>query len=433
MRVLRTIFASLLFIASPVFSQTNLTFLVKDKSTNQPVTFCAVIVQGLKANSQSNDFGIVKINVEQNDTLIIYQLGYQRLKLPVAEIAASNYTVYLTPKNVLLDEVKVVYKRVDTFMAKNNTTFLDFEFYNDDILAMTNKGGKKNTLVLLDINGNQIAEKKLTVESEDLFRDCFGNIHILTTDSVYQVYYNYKELVIFPAYHINSYTSLLKPCECHHGPKLIFRLTSYKSLKNNYVMFDSRNSDRTDIACVADSVAIKGFNLDFDIKYFLAARRRGQGYLTSVDEITKHIDQLREEIDLPFEYQNLLRPVRSEMLKADSSFILMDYTNKAVHHFNLRGKKSGEFKMPEIQGWSEKLYADSDTRKFYFVSPQQGKLKIILYDPKTNKLTHSTEITGFSYIPHFVFHDGELFFLYRSTSNGFARKIMRYKLNWSKM
>jgi hypothetical protein len=411
-------------------------FTVTDKATGEPIGLCFVVVQGKKASAQSDEKGAVEIKATSEDTLVIFQVGYFLQKKNVAQIVADGNSVQLVPKSRMLDEVTVKADRTDTLQNDNPYFFLDFDFYDDFILALVNKGKKFNTLWLLDLNGDKITEKQLSIKAESLFRDCFGNIHLLAKDSIYQVYYNYRSLSLLKPYPISSYYNFLKPCECYSGTTYIFKIKHYRNLKNSYYLYnDQKNRKKELLVCVADSSAIKGFNQDYDINYFLEQRRKGYGYRTSVAEINKNIDKYREELVLPAEYNNLLRPVESQMVTTDTAFILFDYTNRFIYTFSQEGKMSDKDPLADFSAVSPKLYFDYDTKTIIFSALNNaGVLTLYRYDPSGNAFTHSFVLKDFYYIRHFKVKENNLYFIYKDKSAEITRtKIIKKSISWKKL
>jgi hypothetical protein len=430
----------LLFILLGPFAacaqKTTLHFAITDKVTNEPVALCFVVVQGKKTSAQSDEKGEVELKALPEDTLVIFQVGYFLQKKTVTQILANGNKIQLVPKSRVLNEVVVKADRTDTLQNNNPFFFLDFDFYDDLILALINKGKKYNTLYLLDLNGDKITEKQLNIKAESLFRDCFGNIHLLAKDSIYQVYYNYQSLSLLKPYPISSYYHFLKPCECYSGTNYVFKVKHYRSLKNSYYLYnDQQNRKKELLICVADSDAIAGFNMDYDINYFLEQRRKGLGYRTSVAEINKNIDKYREELVLPGEYNNLLRPVESEMATTDTAFILFDYTNKCSYTFTPDGKPLGKNALTGFSAVTPKLYVDYDTRGLIFSSmSNSGVLTLYRYDPETNTFTHSFELKNFYYISRFKIKENNLYFIHKDKSAEITRtKIIKRSISWKKL
>ncbi|MGZ3898965.1 MAG: carboxypeptidase-like regulatory domain-containing protein [Bacteroidia bacterium] len=433
MRYRRFIFLIQLFLYSFYFlAQTeSLSFRVLDSKTKTPIQFCYVVVQGKNISVQSDEDGGVKIKANIHDTLVIYQSGYYLKKVTINEINNSNNVVFLKAKDILLEEVVVKAQSIDTFEKDNGIIFLDFEFYDDNILTLISTGNKFNSLLLLDMNGNRISKKNLLVKAETLEKDCFENIHLMAKDSLYQVYYNYKTISLLKGFPIINYYNFVEPCECYFGPRYIFKTVQYRRLKNVYYLYHEKEKpSKRVLASVADSSAIKGFNMDYDLNYFLSERRKGYGYRTSVSEINKHIDQYREELPLSPNY--LLWPMESEIKKIDSSFILFDYTNKARYEYSLTGELLNKIQLNDFSGISPKLYIDHDSHNLVFSSTDKnGLLTLFRYDHVSNCFTHKFELKDFHFLTNFKIKDNNIFFINKDrTSNYAGTKIIKEVIVW---
>ncbi len=420
---------TLLLISTFSFSQKDpFKFQIIDEKTKDPIQFCYVVIKGKNISSQSDEKGNVSIQAKSIDTLVIYQLGYYLKKVTTSEISKKQNLVLLTSKNITLDEVTVRSRSIDTLQNNNGIVFLDFEFYDDNLLTLINKGKKYNSLLLLDKNGNKINELSLNVKAETLFKDCFENIHLISSDSVYQIYYNYQTLALLKPYPVASYYNFLHPCECYHGNKYIFKVKHYKELKNTYCLYDE--DKKQIIACVADTLAINGFNMDYDIRYFLAKRRQGEGYATSVSEINKNIDKYREEVALSPDYANLLRPVESEIKKIDTNFVLFDYTNKFIYSFSLSGKLNNKSSLNNFTDITPKLYIDHDSHNYIFSSTSKnGVLTLFKYDKIKNTFSHKFQLKEFYFIKNFKIKENSLYFINKDRYIG-KTKIIKEYINW---
>ncbi|MBK8367139.1 MAG: hypothetical protein IPL10_06900 [Bacteroidetes bacterium] len=429
---------SFLFLSSlSLFSQNEIIhFKIFDDKTKTPIQFGFILIKGENISSQSDEFGNVSIKAKALDTLVIYQLGYDLKKTTAFDIEKNNHIVLLKSKNLTLDEVIINSSKIDTIQATNNTIFLDFDFYDDFILALVDKGGRYNYLQLLDLDGNKISQKKLSVKSETIFKDCFENIHLLTTDSVFQIYYDYKNIILLNPFPISNYYGLLKPCECYHGNKYIFKTKQYRNLKNSYTMYDeNKKGTKQIVAIVADSLAIKGFNMDYDINYFLEKRRRGLGYETSMDEIKKHIDELREDLPLSSDYLNLLSPIESEMKKIDTNFVLFAYTNKLVYEFSFDGKLNSKNTLIGFDDIKPKLYIDYDAKSFIFSEMNKnGIVTLFKYDISKNVFTHKFELENYYFIKKFKVKGDHIYFLNKDkTSDLVKTKILKENISWKRL
>ena len=412
------------------------TVVVFDKETAETLGFCYVVVQGKTTSAQSNEKGVVILKALEKDTLVFFQMGYELLKRKVADLSEEGFQVKLKPKRVGLEEVEVLSKKQDTLQGRNSTMFLDFEFYDDFILALVNKGRKYNALLLMDMNGNRITERYLSVTAENLFRDCFDNIQLLGKDSVYQLYYDYVTLQILKGFPIQQYHTHLKPCVCYHQNKVVYKSVTYRELKNTYLLVDPQHKPVSRLLTqAADSEAIKGFNMDFDINYFLSIRRKGAGYFTSVEELKKHLDTFREELVLPENYTRLLAPVQSEMKRVDSNFVLLDYTNKKMRRYSFNGQLQKEINLDDFKDIDPLAHTDTRRNSLIFTTTSStGLLTLLRYDLQTGRFTQRFTLPDYYFIPRVKIKDGYVYFLHKDRSEALTKsKIIKVGISWEKI
>lgn len=431
----RNIFILLFFIYSTsFFSQKNsVSFFVRDADTKNPISFCYVVVKGKNISSQSNELGEVNIQAKPQDTLVIYQLGYFVKKTILDKIVKEKNTVSLQSKNLTLEEVTITTKQTDTIQKNNNTVYLSFDFYDDYILALVNKGRKYNSLLILNLKGDVIAEKQLSIKSEIIFKDCFENIHLLTKDSVFQIYFDYEKISLLKQYPISSYHNFLEPCECFYGTKYVFKLKRYRGLKNTYYLLDEeKKQNKKILANLADSAIIRNFNLDYDLNYFLTQRHKGLGYATSVTEILKHIDDYRQELILSAEYERLMPALNSEVKKTSSHFSLFDYTNRWLYSYSFDGELTSKISLVDFEGIYPKAHTDHDTRNFIFSKQnKKGILTLYRYDLIKNSFTHHFELEDFYFVHDFKIKGNYLYFIHKDRTNDLTKiKIIKTYIHW---
>ena len=425
------------FIPGALHAQSEtFSFYVLDETSKEPIYQCYILVKGKNISSLTDEAGAAKLKASPQDTLVIYQLGYWLKTLAVKELGRLNNQIYLSRKNTVLEEVVITSERLRTIRENDNSAFLDFEFYDDYLLCLINKGGKYNVLGMLDGNGSTLFETPLKVKAEELFKDCLGNIHLLTSDSVYQLYYDYKRIHILPPYPINTYYRYLQTCECQHGDKYIFKEIRYQKLRNTYTYYDVKDSVSKILYCVEDSINIRNFKMDFDIRYFLQMRRSGQAYLYSVTEINKNMEKFREELVLDPEYLRTMKPLESEIKKIDTNFVLFDYNKYEATYFSLNGKLNRKATLTGFSGIYPKLYTDSDSRISVFSERNRnnGLLTLYRFDNLKNKFSHRYTLSEFHFIKNYKIKGNYLYFINKiRTENLVKTKIVKVYIEWEKL
>ncbi|MGZ4037854.1 MAG: carboxypeptidase-like regulatory domain-containing protein, partial [Bacteroidia bacterium] len=187
-----------------------------DETTGEALEFASLIVKGTSAGTQCNENGVFSIACKTlPSTLIIYKIGYQTREVPVSGEKAELF-ITMKPKALLLAEVEVSSKRTEIFQEKNQTEYLCFDFYDNLIIALTNKGALRNVIQMISETGEVVKEKQAPKGVETIFRDCFGNIQLLSKDSSYQVFFNYEDIILQKPFPMAQFRQFLEPCQCSY-------------------------------------------------------------------------------------------------------------------------------------------------------------------------------------------------------------------------
>lgn len=396
---------------------------VVSQSDKKPVAYTVVLLKGTKRSVTSDENGQFSIKVDKFPlSLVLYQVGFY-----TKEVAINNsqpFEVELVSKTYNLNEVTVVSKKIDTLFQKSNSIFLAFEFYDNFIVALVNKGGSHNYIQLIDENGIIVKEKKAPEHVEQLFVDCFGNIQLVAKLYSYQLFYNYEDIVYLEQMPIADFYSKLMPCQCAFGNYVYFKEVFNKRLTNRY-FYVSKNkiSDKKIICEVCDKDKLEKFNNDYDINYFLAQRRMGAGYAMRVDELKERLNELRENVVLSSDYVFMMHPVESELIKRDSFLLVIDYTNKLISKYTFLGAVLRKDTL-KLNNLIPKSVIDTDQNKFYVVTENNGITS--LYDLKNNEY-RKIIIEPFKFIKNLRSKNGSFYFLYRDPLSNSNMKIHIYK------
>lgn len=104
---LRNIYLLLIFFLNqPLYAQSK-TFTILDETNQNPIPYTTVYYINTNEGSVSNFDGEVKINLIDNDSLVISHISYEELIIPVQKIQESS-TIFLSPKLYQLNEVSVL-------------------------------------------------------------------------------------------------------------------------------------------------------------------------------------------------------------------------------------------------------------------------------------------------------------------------------------
>lgn len=217
------------------------------------------------------------------------------------------------------------------------------------------------------------------------------------------------------------------PCQCISGDNYYFKEVRYKNLKNAYYLINRHDLQKKNLFTrIENTDAINAFNTDYDLNYFLAQRRKGFGYGMPVEDIKSRIDELREDLPLTPDYLFKLNPIKSDLVKLDSSLLVVDYTHRMLYHHHASGAllKTDSLR---LKGVSPFVVQDADLQKLYFVKESNGLMSLYEYRPPFTNLK-ALVIEGYRFIRNVRCRNGMLYFLNRNSAQDNVTKIFTYRL-----
>ena len=102
---MKCVFFSFLFLISTISLTAQVTGTVYDKSTKLPLPFCNVTVANSSKGTMTDIDGNFKINTNIKSNIVLSFIGYEK---KVVRAEKKNMLIFLKPKSVLINEIKVV-------------------------------------------------------------------------------------------------------------------------------------------------------------------------------------------------------------------------------------------------------------------------------------------------------------------------------------
>ncbi|MCC7452722.1 MAG: hypothetical protein IT222_01040, partial [Crocinitomix sp.] len=177
-----------------------------------------------------------------NDTIQVKSNFYEDYQVIINEANFANDTlkmiIKLTPKTRLLNEVIILAKETNTYYDVQNSFVIDYYPYGDLCFYTTKEKGER----YLQLNrGETVIHKvKINFSSTEFFLDIFGNFHLLSKDSAYQIWSNEAQLSWLNPISLDVFNQQILPlvgktdsCIFIQKKELANKFYSVNSLKND--------------------------------------------------------------------------------------------------------------------------------------------------------------------------------------------------------
>ena len=332
-------------------------------------------------------------------------------------------TVELEPVTVTSEKTKLAYNnpRVVVF---------DYDFYKDYVLILIFEN-QKHKLKLIDDGGKDISSLTLPGKPEKLFKDCYGNIHVLGTDSTHQVKFDNTTISLMEGHSIKKFNEYVIPLVLATNSNLFYKtygphnqsITYYnydkaKSLKNKFK--EIRNAEAESFAAYNH----RGFRTVESIPvYYQGALTAGMTYRYLNSKSSNMYDtrggiwRYRTRIDWDQEafYQTILTiPIYVPLLQIADSLFLFDHVDDEALVYNSKGDLSRKFRISyhHQKGWRNELIVDNAKKEVYakFVKNDKCFLQQI-------NLTNGNPMATFNveqlFCKNIKIKDGYVYYLYK--------------------
>ncbi|MDI1355519.1 MAG: carboxypeptidase-like regulatory domain-containing protein [bacterium] len=407
---------------------------VFDRKTKAPIANCLVLLKGKLNNTvtdQRGKFNLMLPEKEQDIKLVFTVLGYSN-----AEFNLSSYTsdtFYLSQKSIELKEIVISANKKMIVNKKSDDFVLDFDLLNGNVLLLM-AGPQHNILKLVDENGENMSRLPVNKNAERLDYDCLGNLQLYSADSSWQIYYDFEKLNALHPFSSVASNDVLSGCVCSDGLNYYFQKCTYKNLRTEYFYYNVFDrGKRHSLVQFEDSQKVKIFQHDFDLDYFLKARR-GSGYTLYAEPIAQmkeHLEQYREQVPLTWQYSKLLGKVETQMLRVDTTVYLFNFTDSLTYKVENNGKVEPFSKLILLRtnNIHKKVFADGDYKHTYMATFDNSKLALLKFDVRNGKELTKTEIDNVPFFPKKILvQNGSVYFLQKNLAEQQVYKLVRYEL-----
>ncbi|MGL5892378.1 MAG: carboxypeptidase-like regulatory domain-containing protein [Bacteroidia bacterium] len=402
---------------------------VVELKSNEPVPWVGVLVKGTTKGALTDAGGKFKIACNQFPvTLVITGIGYSTTEFTI-EQPDTNLVLRLAVNATLLSEVVIEAEAVKCIQKDSSLMAADIEFYDNYLLLLAHRSGRLSSqLILTDYSGNVITTMPVKKSVQSLYRDCLGNVLLLSPDSIWQVYYDYEKLRLIYPNTRTEFERTLAPCKLFFEGRLYLQYNTFKNLRSTY--FVSENGTTRSFYYASDTASVNYFCEKYDIRYFLIKRRRGEGYPYPVSVIKNNINTLRSEIPPDEQDQQYLRPVKAPLVVNDSAIWVFKYADRIAVRFSdsCTVTDTANLTLPAMKGWSELILRDDITGELYTTTVSNGITTLYKLDSQTLQPLRIMEISNLPFISKMIIRNGYAYFLYIDRKADVNRMLYRMRI-----
>lgn len=441
MKLLISSFVLIISISLSCFSQdrTIIKGVIYDSKTGVSVPGAHVIDIKKGTGTTSDNSGKYQLVISTFPIDIEFShISYEKKILRISDKKQLNTNfpegilrVYLDPLDIKIDEVVVkgIFKKL---LDKEPFHIVDFQFYDDNIVLVGHRNNNifRPELIITDIDGKLLSSIKLKslrnifkaggISINDnnpftqLFKDCFGNIHLVERDSAYQVLYKDSSFQLMYGISRQEFNDFLFPARIAINNSIFFEEISKEGQSITYFLMSRNNAYNKLLKIVGEK------NRDNRVK--------------AINRALTEAHKIRNDpviIELTFQKLTQFQPVYSYIFSIEDSICLFDFWKGSIDFYNHNGFLISHIPIDyhKDKDWQKNLIIDEITSTVYNCFENKNlKLYLKEINLQTGKPVKTIIIPDLKNIENIQVRDNIVYFLYQPIVGYVRKKLYTMRL-----
>ena len=430
-------------------SLVNIEVIVSDNSGN---VLKDVAIYNSKNNliGITNHEGITWITAYLKDVVIFSHLSFEPkiIKLSEHDMYEEVFNVFkmivtMEEKTHILPEVTIVENAPQLAYKNKDVWVLDYSVNEKGIMAVTTDG-KESQLLHLGFEQDTISIKKIDKKLDNLFReilyqDLFGNTHLYSLDSAFQIYSEKDKLELLYGVTLEKHKSTFGNLYALTDSIVVTRKEFYSGQEIVYFM-TNRNNGKTEVLCdVYGSSREMAKNWHIDNIRLRRALNPGSSDFVNPYERPEEWNNFEEDMIKRLMLQEIYVP----LLNVDNKIYIFDFQKDYVYKYNDKGRYFGKkeisfhlkskYARRDAPGnpWDKKLIYDKARKECYAQFTSDGTVTLKKIDLESGNVI-ATYVLDDHYFPENIqVYDGTVYYQFidnRMTFGKDCRSLYKMEL-----
>jgi hypothetical protein len=336
-----------------------------------PLSNVNISFEGSEMGSVSDKNGTFSFYI---DTIPIFMkvshLGYKTKRI-LLDGSSNSMVLYLETEIQELKEVEITANRIEAYFKNEQYNLRDYEIDSGLIYMLVYRNNlSREELICRNPEGDTLARSGLlSFSPKSLIRDCLGYLHILSKDSVYQVYREGKNLKLIYPVGVEKYEKILGECLASTDEVLFYKKVTDYGQRVMYYGVNRKNSEKRVISRVEDEDKMRMLRRNPEDQFMMMVDPpdAGGGVINAErNETDVGSGQLRSSRDAfntwSFDKKVLYRPMKTALYRVRDFICIFNIPGKQLEFYDREGNFSYKLKL-NVEAihdgrWSGEIYLD---------------------------------------------------------------------------
>ena len=406
-------------------------------STGATIKDVAVYDANNGLRSVTDRDGIARIATHIGETLCLSHLSFMAKTFRIEENSLIDsgdghkaMVVVMQHKTNTLAEVTVTENAPHLAYANKKVWVIDYKVQHDGIYMVAGNG-TDYCLLHLGFEQDTISRKPVSSKFQELYSDAFGNLQLISSDSVYQVYCDGRELHLLYGNNIETFRQKLEPVKLLTDSIMVLQQYANKQQQLLYLKVNRNNKQ---VSVMAD---IKGKALEMAQNARMDAIRdqRIDRMMAESEEAEERKRMINNAIN-----RIMFKPIYCPALYIGDTIYVFDFENDHLLKYDGRGNqvgscgmafhRTGYYKNLSINNpWDKKLIVDEATKRCYAQFSTDGIVTLKEIDLGNGMVKREIRLTDHYFPQNIQVYNGETYYMFLDTrqTNGRDRRSL-YKI-----
>jgi len=350
-------------------------------------------------------------------TMIVSHVGYITKRIWL-DTTSYSLTLYLEPQIKELQEVEIRANVHEPFYKDDQFAVKDYEIDSGKVYILIYRFYLSRAEIICKTeSGDTVAKSgNIPFPGKTLIKDCLGYIHILSHDSIYQVFRERNQIHFIHPESIKKYESILSDCLASTDEILYFKKQTNLGAGMEYFGINRKSKKKQSLSTVRDEKKAKMMRRNPDDLSLL---------LSPIPEDRENFTNWN------YVHKILYRPIKSALYKIGSFICIFNIPDKQIEFYDQKGAYSYKLALKideKTEGrWSEEIIVDEILLKAFSIFIKNGTF--ILYEINLNTGVLKKTLTLYHPYPEKVqIYNGYVYYLYDIPGSADNKILFRQRL-----